>query len=416
MPNNYNLYLSIGSKINLTDHILATFKLASEGQPFERTAGGVAAESSVGTWTDVSLTNKISWENLHAKVIEMDEKSGMITVAYPLDLFEKGNIPQLLSSIAGNVFGLIEMESLRLIDIVFPEIYVKSFPGPFHGIDGIRKITGISNRPLLGSIIKPKLGLSSVDHGTAAMQVFNGGLDLVKDDENLTSQTFNNFYNRVDFVTEQMKAKNYLGIEGQEKIYAYNVSASYEEMDKRAQYVVEKGGNCHMVDILTAGFSALCGLRNKNYGKFIHAHRAMHAAFTRSKQYGITMLVLAKLTRLAGADSLHTGTVVGKMEGGKDEVVEINNFLRSDWYGLKTVLPTASGGLFPTLMPDLVNILGTNMLYNFGGGIHGHPDGSLSGAIAIKQAQEAAVSNIPLNEYAKTHKELSRALEKWPRK
>lgn len=412
MSNPYLNYLALGKKVIKENHIIATFYLKSEGQPFDRTAGGVAAESSVGTWTDIGLNQKTLWEKLHGEVIEMDETSGLLKVAYTLELFEPGSIPQLLSSIAGNVFGLSEVAALRLVDIEFPEVYVKSFPGPALGIEGIRKMTGITERPVLGSIIKPKLGLSAENHTNAAMDVFNNGIDLVKDDENLTSQTFNPFTTRVDLMTAKMEAKGYIG-KGPEKVYCYNISASYEEMVKRAEYVVSHGGNCLMIDILTAGFAAVSGIRSRNYGKMIHAHRAMHAAFTRSKQYGISMLVIAKLARLAGVDSLHTGTVVGKMEGGKSEVIPINEFLRSDWYGLKPVLPVASGGLYPGVIPDLYDILGKDMMFNFGGGIHGHPDGSEIGAQAVSAALQAALKGITLEEFAKNNPPLAKALELW---
>lgn len=412
MANTYKNYLALSETVDPTKHIFATFTLRVDGQEFDRTAGGVAAESSVGTWTDIGLEEKKIWDLLHAKVIEMDETTGRIRIAYPLDLFEAGNISQLLSSITGNVFGLKEIVGLRLEDLDFPEVYVKSYPGPALGIDGIRALTGVKDRPLLGSIIKPKLGLTSAQHADACMKVWDEGLNLVKDDENLTSMTFDNFYTRVDEVTTRMHAKHYLEI-GQAKIHAFNITASYEEMMKRANYVKDKGANCLMIDVLTAGFSGTCGIRNRNYGLMIHGHRAMHAAFTRSRQYGMSMLVIAKLARLAGTDSLHTGTVVGKMEGGKEEVVAINDFLRSDWYGLKTVLPTASGGLHPGHIPDLVRILGKDILMNFGGGIHGHPDGTTAGAKAIIQSLEATLEGIPLPEYATTHPELARALDKW---
>lgn len=412
MANTYKNYLALSETIDPTKHIFATFTLHVNGQEFDRTAGGVAAESSVGTWTDIGLEEKKIWDLLHAKVIAMDEKTGMIKIAYPLDLFEAGNLSQLLSSIAGNVFGLKEIVGLRLENLDFPEAYVKSYPGPALGIDGIRTLTGVKDRPLLGSIIKPKLGLTSAKHADACMKVWDEGLNLVKDDENLTSMTFDNFYTRVDEVTTRMHAKKYLDI-GQAKIHAFNITASYEEMMKRANYVKDKGANCLMIDVLTAGFSGTCGIRNRNYGLMIHGHRAMHAAFTRSRQYGMSMLVIAKLARLAGTDSLHTGTVVGKMEGGKEEVVAINDFLRSEWYGLKTVLPTASGGLHPGHIPDLVHILGKDILMNFGGGIHGHPDGTTAGAKAIIQSLEATLEGIPLADYATTHPELKRALEKW---
>jgi len=411
MANPYHNYLAIHESVDRTKHIVATFSLSVSGQPFDQTAGGVAAESSVGTWTDIGGEEKSIWDRLHAKVIELDETKGTIVVAYPLDLFEPGNIPQLLSSIAGNVFGLKEISRLRLTDIDLPEAYLQSFRGPALGIDGIRNLTGVKDGPLLGSIIKPKLGLSSVQHAEAAMAVWDNGINLVKDDENLTCLPFNKFYTRVDEVTNRMHAKKYLEI-GTAKIHAFNITANYEEMMKRANYVKDKRANCLMIDVLTTGFSGLQGIRNRNYGLMIHGHRAMHAAFTRSKEYGISMLVIAKLCRLAGTDSLHTGTVVGKMEGEKDEVVAINNFLRSDWHGIKTVLPTASGGLHPGHMPDLVKILGKDMLFNFGGGIHGHPDGTTAGAKAVVQALKASLSGIPLRE-AKDSPELQKALEKW---
>ncbi|HLD24310.1 MAG TPA: ribulose-bisphosphate carboxylase large subunit [Patescibacteria group bacterium] len=409
--NTYKNYLALNEKIDPAKHILVTFSLQATGEPFDRTAGGVAAESSVGTWTDIRLEEKAIWDRLHAKVIKMDDTSGRIVVAYPLDLFEAGNLAQFLSSIAGNIFGLKEITKLRLENIEFPEIYVKAFPGPALGIDGVRRLTGVMDRPLLGSIIKPKLGLASAKHAEAAMAVWDNGLDLVKDDENSTSMASDNFYTRVDEVTRRMKEKGYLEI-NKAKIHAFNISAHYEEMMKRANYVRDSGANCLMIDILTAGFSATQGIRNRNFGLMIHGHRAMHAAFTRSREYGISMLVIAKLARLAGVDSLHTGTVVGKMEGGEEEVIAINNFLRSEWYGLKTVLPTASGGLHPGMIPDLYRILGKDMLLNFGGGIHGHPDGSAAGARAIAQSLTAAMSGIPLTE-AKSSPELQKALEKW---
>ena len=393
MANTYKNYLSIGETVDKTKHIIATFSLSVQGEPFDKTAGGVAAESSVGTWTDIGLEEKIIWDKLHAKVITLDEPGGKITIAYPLELFEPGNIPQLLSSIAGNVFGLKEIVGLRLEDLEFPETYVRSFPGPALGIPGIRALTGVKDGPLLGSIIKPKLGLSAKNQAEAAVAVWNEGIHLVKDDENLTSVAGDNFYDRVNEVVKRMEKT---------KIYAFNITASYEEMTKRATHVRDANANCLMIDVLTAGFSAVQGIRNRNFGLMIHGHRAMHAAFTRSKQFGISMLVIARLTRLAGVDSFHTGTVIGKMEGEKEEVLAINNFLRSEWYGLKTVLPTASGGLHPGHISDLVKILGSDMLLNFGGGIHGHPVGSAAGARAVVQALAGTPGP-----------ELARALEKW---
>jgi len=406
----YKKFLDLGAKFDKDDFLLVTYKLAvKSGEDFLVIAGGLAAESSVGTWTEVKIEDKKIWGRLYARVIDADEKSGIVKIAYPVALFEAGNIAQLLSSVAGNVFGLKELLTLRLLDLKLPDKYVSGFLGPKYGIGGLREKTGVNDRPFVGSIIKPKLGLTASEHVEVAKKVFLGGVDFVKDDENLTSCEFNNFYERVDGVLAMMKEERFL----KKKIYAFNITADAGEMVKRAKYVEENGGDCVMVDILTCGFSAVEALRKKGLSVFIHGHRAMHGALTRGRDFGISMLVLAKLARLAGVDLLHSGTVVGKMEGEEKEVVAINEFLRSNWFGLKLVLPVASGGLYPGLVPDLVRILGKEMMFNFGGGIHGHSQGSECGARAVLQAVEAVVSGFSLKDYARKHEELKKAIEKW---
>jgi len=238
--------------------------------------------------------------------------------------------------------------------------------------------------------------------------------------------TFNKFEKRI---TETLKIRDKIeSITGERKFYMPNITAPLSLMKKRADFVVENGGEYVMVDIVTIGFSALQEIREYLNDKdvVVHAHRAMHAAFTRNKKHGITMLALAKLMRLIGMDQLHTGTIVGKMEGAKKEVLEINNIitkpkikdnnlstLNQDWYDIKPVLPVASGGLSPLHIPELIKVLGKNMVYQFGGGCHGHPDGTKAGARAIRQAVDATLQGYSINEYAKNNSELAKAIEKW---
>jgi ribulose-bisphosphate carboxylase large chain len=404
-------YLALGFKPN-DRFIICTFYLEpAEGIKFKEAAIGVAAESSIGTWTEVTTLKTKTRKELAARIFYLDQKKKIIKIAYPLKLFEPGNIPQFLSNCAGNIFSVKILKNIRLIDVEFPISYLNSFPGPEYGIEGIRKLTGIKNRPLIGAIVKPKLGLSAKEHAKCAYQCFLGGVDLVKDDENLTNQTFNQFAERV---IETLKlAKLAEKKTGEKKICVFNVSAPFSEMVKRAKFIKKNGGNCLMVDVITVGFSALQELRNLNLGLFIYAHRAMHSAFTRNKKHGISFLVLAKLLRLAGVDILHAGTIVGKMEGEKERVLKNFNFLRSKWGNLKPVLPAASGGLHPGLIPELVKFFGLDFSMNFGGGIHGHKEGTLKGARAVRQALEATLKKISLEEYAKNHKELQKALEIW---
>ncbi|MEM2890316.1 MAG: RuBisCO large subunit C-terminal-like domain-containing protein, partial [Candidatus Hadarchaeum sp.] len=160
-------------------------------------------------------------------------------------------------------------------------------------------------------------------------------------------------------------------------------------------------------------------------GLALHAHRAFHAAFTRNPKHGMSMRVVAKVARLQGVDQLHVGTVVGKLESPKEEVLALketitsdrvngsDGFLPQDWCGLRPVFPVSSGGLHPGLVPQVMKLLGHDILIQIGGGIWGHPDGGRAGARALRQAIEATMDGIPLGEYAKTHQELRRALETW---
>jgi|AntAceMinimDraft_18_1070375.scaffolds.fasta_scaffold05375_8 ribulose-bisphosphate carboxylase large chain len=407
-------YLRLDYQPLLKEEIIAIYYLQpKEGVSFKEAAEKIAAESSIGTWTKLSNLSATVFQKLAARLFYLDEEKGIIKIAYPLALFEKGNIPQLLSSIAGNVFSMKEIKSLRLEDVLFPFNYLDSFLGPAFGWRGVRRVIGIEGSPvIIGSIMKPKVGLSSKENAELAYQVFKNGVDFAKDDENLTDlANINPFQERVRRVMElKKKAEKETGCL---KLYAFNVTAPLSLMIERAKYVREQGGKCVMIDIVAVGWSALQDFRNQNLGLIIHGHRAGHSAFTRSQKHGISMKVIAKLARLAGVDNLHTGTVIGKMEGEKKDVQEINKFLRSEWGNLKEVFPVASGGLHPALVPGVISILGTNLIMNFGGGLHGHPDGITAGAQAVKAAFQAVTENISLEEKAQENPALKKALDYW---
>jgi len=263
----------------------------------------------------------------------------------------------------------------------------------------------------VGTIIKPKLGLKTADHATVAYEAWVGGCDIVKDDENLSSQRFNPFEERVTKTLElRDKAQNETG---ERKVYMANVTAETKKMLKRAEFIVEHGGEYAMVDILTCGFSALQTLREQNLPIVIHAHRAGHAAFTKNPKHGISMRAIAKVARAIGVDQIHVGTVVGKMSETKHEVLENINALKIPMHGLKRVLPVASGGLHPRLVPALMKTFGTDVVIQAGGGIHGHKNGTIAGAKAMRQAVDGALKGEPIEEYSRNHRELRIALELW---
>lgn len=412
-------YIDLSYKSNSND-LVAEYYVEPNRVSIKEAAENIAAESSIGTWTDIStMTDKI-FKELKPSVFSI--KKNIIKIAYNEKLFERGNMPQILSSIAGNIFGMKQIKNLKLLDIDFPKNIVKSFKGPRYGIEGVRKMVKVKDRPLVGTIIKPKIGLDSKRHSEIAFNAWMGGLDCVKDDENLSNQNFNQFKKRV-LLTEKarMKAES---ITGEVKVYMPNITAETKEMLKRMKFVEQNNGNYIMIDILTLGFSGFQSVRNESKLP-IHCHRAMHAALTKGDN-GISMLALAKITRLIGGDTLHIGTAfVGKMSESKESTLEIEeeieeknvkehgNVLRQNWFGLKPVMAVASGGLHPGMLPRLLKLMGKDVVYQFGGGCHGHPQGTLIGAKAIRQALDASMKKIKLKDYAKTHEELAIAIKKF---
>ena len=394
------------------------------GMSKKEVIGRVASESSNGTWSDLS-TLKPHIRKIRARAYEV--KGDYVKIAYPIELFEMGSVPQLLSSFAGNIFGMKAVKNLRLEDIHFPDKLMKSFRGPEYGIEGIRRKFKIHKRPLTASVPKPKVGLTTVEFAKVAEDVWSGGVDFLKDDENLTDQLFNRFENRANHcfkVRDKVEKET-----GERKGYFCNVTAETMEMLARAKLVRDLGGEYVMIDVLTAGFAGFQTLREfcHDHKMAIHCHRAFHSSFTRNPRHGMSMLAVAKLVRLTGGDSLHIGTVIGKLVGKKDEVLSIeheiehniaNDFLGlpvldQKWGDIKPMFATSSGGLHPGLVPHIMNLLGNDIIIQLGGGIHGHPGGSYRGAIALRQSIEATMHGIPLKEFAQTSPELKQAMEKW---
>jgi ribulose-bisphosphate carboxylase large chain len=405
------------------DDLICLFRVQpAEGFTIDDAAGRVASESSVGTWTEVT-TMKPRIRRLMAKAF--DVSGNLVKIAYPNELFEPGNMPQILSSIVGNVLGMKAVENLRLEDIRWPRKVIRTFEGPRLGIDGLRSLLRIKDRPLTATVPKPKLGLTAREHAEAGYEAWLGGVDLLKDDENLTSQSFNKFKERAQRCFRlRDKAERETG---ERKSYLINITAETNEMLRRAKVVSDAGGEYVMVDILTAGWSALQTVRREceRLKLAIHAHRAFHAAFTRNRLHGMSMLVVSDIARLIGVDQLHIGTAIGKLDSPIEEVTALRDNLQKqlipptqqllgqDWGRIKSVFPTCSGGLHPGQVPELIRLVGTNVIVQAGGGIWGHPNGGKAGAIALRQAIEASRMEISVAEYAKSHDELRAALDTW---
>lgn len=405
--------------------VVALFRFEPDaGVSVKEALGRIASESSVGTWTTLAkLPRRIP--KMKAMAYRWTDELAWVT--YPAELWEAGNLPQLLSGVAGNIFGMKAVRWLRLLDLRIPAWYFKDFHGPQEGIPGLRRRLRIPKRPLTATVPKPKLGWSSAEHAELGYEAWVGGMDLIKDDENLTDQSFNRFKKRVELLTRQRrKAERETG---EIKSALINVTGETREALRRAKLLSDRGWEYAMVDVVTTGWAALQTLRDdfEDLGLAIHAHRAMHAMFTKSERHGMAMPCLAKLLRLVGVDQLHAGTVVGKLVSPRHEVLASADTLRQrrvkaragllaqDWGRFRPAFPVASGGLHPGIVPDVMRIFGPDQVIQLGGGVHGHPKGTRAGAKALLDVIEGTMDGRGLAEIAKARPAVAVALQKWGR-
>jgi len=397
--------------VKATD-VLALFRITPQAgvDPVEATAA-VAGESSTATWTVVWTDLLTACDIYRAKAYRVDEVPSAPDqffgyIAYECDLFEEGSLANLTASIIGNVFGFKAVKALRLEDMRIPFAYLKTFQGPATGTVVERERLNCFGRPLLGATVKPKLGLSGRNYGRVVFEGLKGGLDFLKDDENINSQPFMRWRERFLYVQEGITRAS--AATGEVKGSYMNITAgTMEDVYERAEYAKELGTVIVMID-LVMGYTAIqsSAIWARKNDMILHLHRAGNSTYARQKNHGINFRVICKWMRMAGVDHIHAGTVVGKLEGDPlmvkgfyntllDVKTDINLpqglFFAQDWASLRKCLPVASGGIHCGQLHQLVNYLGDDVVLQFGGGTIGHPDGIQAGATANRVALEAMI-------------------------
>ncbi len=403
-------YMHLGEPSDPDRYVVCRYKVSTD-LPMEKAAEAIAAEQSTGTWTGISTLDRSIFDHLGARITSIE--GDIVTAEFPVDDFsiEVGSVPQILSVIAGNLFGLGALKGVRLEDVTFPPAITEQFKGPKFGAEGIRKALGRPEKPLVGTIVKPKIGLSPEKTAEYVYEAGAGGLTNSKDDETLVDQPFCPIEDRTVCVAE---ALDRLESEGHLMMHAINVSTRGDRIVELAEKVQGWGARELMVDVITCGFGAVQALAEDPSIKVpIHVHRTMHGAFTKSPDHGVAMLPLTKLTRMVGGDALHIGTLgVGKMSGGKSEDSNLKACLGDD-VPYKAVMPVCSGGVHPGLVGEIIKRSGMDVQIQAGGGVAGHPQGVRGGARAMCQAVDAAFEGVPAEEYAKDHRELAEAIQMW---
>ena len=390
--------------------VLALFRVTPQpGVDPVEAAAAIAGESSTATWTVVWTDLLTACDLYRAKAYRVDPVPSspdqyFAYIAYDIDLFEEGSIANLTASIIGNVFGFKAVKALRLEDMRLPIAFLKTFQGPATGVIVERERMNNFGRPLLGATVKPKLGLSGRNYGRVVYEGLKGGLDFLKDDENINSQPFMRWRERYLFCMEGVNRAS--AASGEVKGHYLNVTAAtQEDMYERAEFSKEVGSIICMID-LVIGYTAIQTMANwaRKNDMILHLHRAGNSTYSRQKNHGMNFRVICKWMRMAGVDHIHAGTVVGKLEGDPlmikgfynvllEPDLDINLpqglFFAQNWASLRKVMPVASGGIHCGQMHQLINYLGDDVVLQFGGGTIGHPDGIQAGATANRVALES---------------------------
>src|ERR1700723_4519471 len=303
-----------------TDTICLFRITPQEGVDPIEAAAAISGESSTAAWTVVEPHRQTDYNSYRAKAYKVEPVPNnpgqyFAWVAYDIILFEEGSIANMTASLIGNVFSFKPLKATRLEDIRVPVAYVKTFKGPPTGLIVERERLDKFGRPLLGATTKPKLGLSGRNYGRVVYEGLKGGLDFMKDDENINSQPFMHWRDRYLFCMEAVNRAQ--AATGEIKGHYLNVTAgTMEEMYERAEFAKSLGSVIIMID-LVIGYTAIQSMAKwaRKHDMILHLHRAGNSTYSRQKNHGMNFRVICKWMRMAGVDHIHAGTVVGKLEG-----------------------------------------------------------------------------------------------------
>ena len=336
-----------------------------------------------------------------------------IVVSWPVENFGF-NLPALVSTIQGNLYELSQFSGLKLMDLELPQSFAKHFRGPKFGIGGCRQLTGVQNRPLIGTIIKPSIGLTPQQTAELVKVLAEAGIDFIKDDELMANPPHSPFDERVDVVMRVINA--HADRTGKKVMYAFNVSNELDAMQRHYEKVVHSGGTCAMISLNSVGLAGakkICDLGVLA----IHGHRNGWGMLNRHPLLGIEFPAYQKLWRLAGVDQIHVNGIANKFWESDDSVVRSIEACLKPLLGGMSVLPAVSSGQWGGQAPETFRRTKTiDLLYLAGGGIMAHPNGTTAGVRSLRKWWEVAVEGLTMEQAVATYPELKISLEKFGRK
>ena len=414
------------------ERIVARYYIETPLQP-EAAAAILAGEQSSGTFVAVPGETEELKARFAARVESVQHLETVDTPAIPGGAgFQKGpfhraaievswsiencgyNLPVLISTVQGNLYEISAFTGLKLMDLEIPASFAQHFPGPAFGIQGCRRLTGVQGRPLIGTIIKPSIGMTPQQTAELVQTLAGAGIDFIKDDELLSAAANTSFEHRV---TAVMKVINdHADKTGKKVMYAFNLSAEMDTMLQRYETLVKAGATCAMVSLNSVGLSGV-----KKLGDLrtlaIHGHRNGWGMLNRHPLLGIEFPAYQKIWRLAGVDQIHVNGIQNKFWESDDSVVRSIEACLTPFLGGYSILPVVSSGQWGGQAPETYRRTKTvDLLYMAGGGIMAHPDGPAGGVTALREAWQAAVEGLSVEEGAKKYPAFSKSVQKFGRK
>ena len=412
------------------ERITATYRIETPLEP-QRAAEVLAGEQSSGTFVDVPGETDEIRNRFRARVERVTELEPVATASLPgyrgdAKMFRRAevviswplenvghNLPTLVSTLQGNLYELRQFSGLKLMDFEVPESFVRAFAGPQFGVSGTRKLTGVQQgRPIIGTIVKPSVGLTRLQTAKLVEQMAAAEIDFVKDDELMANPPHSRLNDRLHAVMRVINA--HADRTGKRVMYAFNVSDDVDTMLRNYDTVVAVGGTAVMVSLNSVGLSGVKKLCDHGGPLVVHGHRNGWGMLNRHPWLGVEFPAYQKIWRLAGVDQIHVNGIANKFWEDDDSVVRSIKSCLTPFGRGETILPVVSSGQTGLQAPETWRrTQTTDLLYLAGGGILAHPDGPAGGVNAIRQAWKAAVTGVPLEDAAREHVELRHSLEKF---
>ena len=363
--------------------------------------------------TEVVLLERLSTPSLRGAKLPKDGGSvgyqrAEITMEFPFDNIGC-NLPTLMATICGNLYELSDHSGCKLLDVELPIEFAARYRGPQFGVEGTRRLAGVQTRPIIGTIIKPSVGLSPEQTASLVRQLGEAGIDFIKDDELMADPPHSPLKERVRCVMREINELAHKT--GRKVMYAVNISDELDAMRRHHDCVVQAGGTCVMVSLNHVGLAGVSALRD-SCALPIHGHRNGWGMLTRHPLLGMEFAVYQKLWRAIGIDHLHVNGLANKFWEPDESVIRSIESLKTPLWGGYWTMPVVSSGQWGGQAPETLRRTGTqDLIYVAGGGIMAHPGGPAEGLRGIQQAWEAAALGVPLEEYAVDHQALRQTIE-----